>query len=120
MSYPIDLDEMDEEKIVAELARRASLRRRGLCDYCEQDPKGPKRCKMHDRHVVRDPKTAVHDLARSPDHERTVIAIWHRLEASRAELRSDRAIGDAREALNVEADVHRQSARAILGLAHWE
>lgn len=34
MSYPRDLDEIGDAELAAEIARRAKLRKRGLCPYC--------------------------------------------------------------------------------------
>jgi hypothetical protein len=39
VSYIRDLDEYYEEELEAELASRAELRIRGLCDYCKR-PQG--------------------------------------------------------------------------------
>lgn len=50
MSLPIDIDEMPEERLVAELQRRAKARGAGLCDYCTQPPTVPA-CKFPDRHA---------------------------------------------------------------------
>lgn len=50
--YPKDLDEMDEEQLVAELNRRAKLRAKGRCDYCGQHYSAPS-CKLPERHTPR-------------------------------------------------------------------
>lgn len=50
MGYPTSLDEMDEEKLRAEIDRRGRLRRDGKCDYCERPPTAPT-CKFEDRHT---------------------------------------------------------------------
>lgn len=52
MSYPVDLDEMDEDVLRKELARRLSLRRLGKCDYCERTL-GTTPCKFPDRHALK-------------------------------------------------------------------
>ena len=49
MSYPVDLDEMEESKLEGELKRRKDLREKGLCDYCERDPEESP-CKFPERH----------------------------------------------------------------------
>lgn len=49
MSYPLDLDEMSEEKLEGELKRRKDLRETGLCDYCGRKPE-TSTCKFSDRH----------------------------------------------------------------------
>lgn len=49
MSYPLDLDEVDEDKLRAELARREDRRQHGLCDYCGAIAEHPL-CKFPHRH----------------------------------------------------------------------
>lgn len=49
MSYPIDLDEMDEDDLVAEIQRRKLMRSMGRCDYCGSKDRSRK-CKMPMRH----------------------------------------------------------------------
>jgi hypothetical protein len=49
MSYSRDLDEYATDELLVELVRRADLRKRGLCDYCERKPEEPP-CRFHDRH----------------------------------------------------------------------
>ena len=49
MSYPLDLDEIPEEKLIEELARRCHARIKGLCDYCGREPSTPP-CKLLERH----------------------------------------------------------------------
>ena len=49
MSYPTGLDEFPEERLVAELERRADLRKQGLCDYCGRE-EFTSPCKFPDRH----------------------------------------------------------------------
>jgi hypothetical protein len=49
MSYPLDLDEIRESALVAELARRATLRRAGVCDYCGRS-RSLLPCKLPERH----------------------------------------------------------------------
>ena len=49
MSYRLDLDEMSEEKLLAELFRRSKLRAQGLCDYCGRLP-STNPCKFPHRH----------------------------------------------------------------------
>jgi len=57
MGYPLDLDEISDEKLLGELQRRASLRIRGLCTYCER-PGKTSTCKFPDRHAQAvEPKT---------------------------------------------------------------
>lgn len=51
MSYPTDLDEMPETTLLAELERRATLRSRGLCDYCGTGPDTAP-CKFPGRHSL--------------------------------------------------------------------
>ena len=41
MSYPRDLDEIPEDELHDELARREKKRDAGLCDYCGQAPEAP-------------------------------------------------------------------------------
>lgn len=55
MSYPMDLDEYDEQRLIAELVRRATARANGKCDYCtypmgEPTPRGYASCRFPDRH----------------------------------------------------------------------
>ena len=49
MSYPLDLDEMAETKLVQEIERRKKARAAGLCDYCGRAP-DTSTCKFPDRH----------------------------------------------------------------------
>lgn len=49
MSYPKDLDEMDEIKLADEVERRRQTRAAGLCDYCGRKPDTDP-CKFPDRH----------------------------------------------------------------------
>lgn len=49
MSFPRDLDEIPEEELRAEIERRASARRLGICDYCGRAGT-EKACKFTDRH----------------------------------------------------------------------
>jgi hypothetical protein len=49
VGYVLDLDEFDESDLRAELSRRSSLRKRGLCDYCERSSKSSP-CKFPERH----------------------------------------------------------------------
>lgn len=49
MSYPLDLDEISDEKLLAEVQRRAALRMKGLCTYCER-PGDTRPCKLPERH----------------------------------------------------------------------
>ena len=51
MGYPLDLDEMSEIRLVAELAERKENRAKGLCDYCHRSGSTPS-CKMSVRHDV--------------------------------------------------------------------
>ena len=50
MSYSLDLDEIGELSLIAEIERRKSLRNQGLCDYCESNCLRP--CKFPLRHGV--------------------------------------------------------------------
>lgn len=50
MSYPVDLDEMDEKTLIKEIARREHKRLQGLCDYCGRAPSTPA-CKFPERHT---------------------------------------------------------------------
>lgn len=49
MSYPRDLDEIDEAALVNEISRREVARDKGLCDYCGRKPR-TKPCKFPERH----------------------------------------------------------------------
>jgi hypothetical protein len=49
MSYPLDLDEIGEERIKLELSQREQNRAAGLCDYCNRPPSSPV-CKFPRRH----------------------------------------------------------------------
>lgn len=49
MSYPQDLDEMDEKRLLGELARRRHNRSCGCCDYCGR-PFATAPCKFPERH----------------------------------------------------------------------
>jgi hypothetical protein len=49
LSYPLDLDEVPEDQLRAEVERRRQLRIAGLCDYCGRDPNTPT-CKFPHRH----------------------------------------------------------------------
>lgn len=49
MSYPVDLDEYQGQKLTDELNRRKALRAQGLCDYCERPTTQPA-CKFPIRH----------------------------------------------------------------------
>lgn len=53
MSYPLDLDEIEEEKLREELTRRTELRLAGKCDYCGRLPTEPS-CKFPERHHRKD------------------------------------------------------------------
>jgi hypothetical protein len=50
MSYPVDLDEYDEERLRGEIDRRRKLRAQGLCDYCERRQDATPACKFPHRH----------------------------------------------------------------------
>jgi hypothetical protein len=52
MSYPIDLDDRDEEKLLEELLRRAALRGEGKCDYCSRELGSKPSCKHPERHAT--------------------------------------------------------------------
>lgn len=49
MGYPKDLDEYDEEQLQGELARRARLKEKGVCTYCERPQNAPS-CRFPERH----------------------------------------------------------------------
>jgi hypothetical protein len=49
MSYPLNLDEYGEDRILLELTRRAKERARGVCDYCARPP-SVQACKFPRRH----------------------------------------------------------------------
>jgi hypothetical protein len=53
VSYIRDLDEYYEEELEAELASRAELRIRGLCDYCKRPQGLDPACKFSGRHCGR-------------------------------------------------------------------
>ena len=56
MSYPLDLEEYEELRLLDEIRRRAGLRSLGFCDYCARRPWEPP-CKFPLRHnppVTRD------------------------------------------------------------------
>lgn len=55
MSHFRDIDEYTEAQLRAELERRASLRERGLCDYCGQ-AQSAKPCRFPDRHRAAAPR----------------------------------------------------------------
>jgi hypothetical protein len=51
VSYPLDLDEYDEERLLAELRLREERRLAGRCDYCNRPPTTPA-CKFPERHAM--------------------------------------------------------------------
>lgn len=51
MGLALDLDEIEESKLRAELERRAQAREMGLCDYCGREGDETP-CKMKERHKV--------------------------------------------------------------------
>jgi hypothetical protein len=51
MSYPLQLDEVNERVLIRELERRAIERQNGRCDYCGRRPDEPP-CKLQDRHQI--------------------------------------------------------------------
>ena len=51
MGYLIDLEDMDEQKMVEELVRRSEARRVGKCDYCSRPRDTTPSCKHPDRHA---------------------------------------------------------------------
>lgn len=57
MGYPLDLDEYDEARLVAELRKRRALRELGFCDYCGRPYNTPS-CKFPDRHKAATPESA--------------------------------------------------------------
>ncbi|AAK94360.1 hypothetical protein Mx8p25 [Myxococcus phage Mx8] len=56
MSFPRSLDEYGDKELQQELARRAEVRERGLCDYCGRSSRAPS-CKFSERHHSRDGHT---------------------------------------------------------------
>jgi hypothetical protein len=69
MSYPLDLDEMGEERIKMELAQRERRRAAGRCDYCDREPSSPI-CKFPRRHHdawIRTPEQLLLDAAKQPE-----------------------------------------------------
>lgn len=55
MSYPLDLQEIGEERIKLELSQREKRRAAGRCDFCDRPP-ASKPCKFPRRH--HDPRIA--------------------------------------------------------------
>ena len=51
MSYRLDLDELPEETLHQELARREKLRHEGRCDYCGRILGIYPACKFPERHA---------------------------------------------------------------------
>lgn len=51
MSMPLDLDEIPEKRLRAEIARREACRKNHVCDYCGRGGDTPE-CKERDRHMV--------------------------------------------------------------------
>lgn len=49
MSYPRDLDEINEAELLGELERRRKVRASGCCDYCGVPSNGPT-CRFPERH----------------------------------------------------------------------
>ena len=49
MSYPMDLDEYSEDRLLGEMESRMRMRHRGVCDYCARRPTTPS-CKFPERH----------------------------------------------------------------------
>lgn len=78
MSFPIDLDEIDEAKLAAEIERRQAQRFKGLCDYCGRRPNDPP-CKFPSRHA--DPRA----IAAAKEDEEKSFRVFHgdKLIASR-------------------------------------
>lgn len=69
MSYPLDLDEMGEDRIKIELAQRERRRAAGRCDYCDRPPSSPA-CKFPRRHTdkrIRTPEQLRLDAAKPPE-----------------------------------------------------
>lgn len=63
MSYRLDLDEYDVDRLVEELRHRGDQLAQGLCDYCGRAPDAEP-CRMKDRHTVTDAadaSRALHD-----------------------------------------------------------
>lgn len=50
MGYGLNLDEYRESRLKEELERRAALRAKGLCDYCERAIEVTSPCKFLERH----------------------------------------------------------------------
>lgn len=44
MSYPMDLDDYDDEDLINELARRCAERSKGNCDACRRPRSEPAKC----------------------------------------------------------------------------
>lgn len=51
MSYPMDLDEYSEERLLNELLRRSKARSLGYCDYCGRDLGLEPVCRFPERHT---------------------------------------------------------------------
>jgi hypothetical protein len=51
VGYPLDLDEIDEARLVYELDRRRKLRSQHRCDYCERAWGVLPVCKFPHRHL---------------------------------------------------------------------
>lgn len=49
MSYPLDVDEIEEDDLFAELLRREKARSDGYCDYCNRKSETTP-CKFPARH----------------------------------------------------------------------
>lgn len=71
MAYPLDMDEIPEERLAAEIARRANMRLRGLCDYCGAVSTAPT-CKFPERHGARTNVCSKHNSPLTP-----VGTKWH-------------------------------------------
>jgi len=50
MGYPLDLDNMSDATLSAELARRLKSRREGKCDYCNRARDSDPDCRFPERH----------------------------------------------------------------------
>lgn len=51
MSYPVDLEEMDEQRLRDEIARRDAARAEGKCDYCGRWLGQLPFCRFPERHA---------------------------------------------------------------------
>lgn len=52
MGYPIELEELPDEKLREELLRRDKLRMKNKCAYCKRDKGAEPACKMTEEHAT--------------------------------------------------------------------